>query len=118
MKVMMQIRKDIEAYPGGDFLQLLKTREYLHKLGVKVDISHSYKEKLKGYDIVHLFNVTRITDTYLFFHNARNQGRRIVISPIYHSLQDMKNFYNSLYQVLFFNITAYLSLKEIYYEIK
>jgi glycosyltransferase involved in cell wall biosynthesis len=118
MKVIMKIRPDTEKYPGGDFIQLLKTREYLHNYGIDADISHFHKIDLKGYDIVHLFNVTRITDTYLFFHNARNQGRKTVLSPIYHPLKDMQDFYRYYYKLPFLPIIGYLSLKEIFYPLR
>ena len=118
MKVLMQIRPDTDKYPGGDFIQLLKTKEYLEQAGIEADISHSPKAHLKHYDIVHLFNVTRITDTCLFFDNAQKQGKKIVISPIYHSLKDMENFYRFYYKFPFLNIVLYLSLKEIFYPLR
>jgi glycosyltransferase involved in cell wall biosynthesis len=118
MKVLMQIRKDVDTYPGGDFIQLLKTKEHLEKSGVSVDLSFSYQERLKSYDLVHLFNVTRITDTYLFFKNAKSQGKKIVLSPIYHSLKDMEDFYRYYYRFPYLNIVMYLALKEFYYPLR
>ena len=118
MKILMQIRKDVDKYPGGDFIQLLKTKEHLEKAGVSVDLSFSYHENLKSYDIVHLFNVTRITDTYLFFKNAKSQGKKIALSPIYHPLKDMEDFYRYTYRFPYLNIVTYLAMKELYYPLR
>jgi glycosyltransferase involved in cell wall biosynthesis len=113
----MQIRGDVQKRPGGDFIQLLKTKEQLEKLGLTVDVSHNDRISLSRYDLVHLFNVTRITETYYFLKNALAQGKPVVLSPIYHSLKDMQDFYRSLYRVPGFDILTYLSLKEIYYPL-
>ncbi len=36
---------------------MLKTKEYLEKLGVKVEISLEISPDLNGYDLVHIFNI-------------------------------------------------------------
>ncbi len=33
MKVLLRIRADVKQYPGGDYVQLLRTRETLEELG-------------------------------------------------------------------------------------
>jgi glycosyltransferase involved in cell wall biosynthesis len=38
---------------------------------------------LNGYDLVHLFNIMPVEDTYRQFLNARRQGRPTVLSPIF-----------------------------------
>jgi glycosyltransferase involved in cell wall biosynthesis len=115
---MMQIRGDVKRYPGGDFVQLSKTRDHLEKLGVEVDVSHAYDAALANYDLVHLFNVTRITETYRFLKNAISQSKKIVLSPIYHSLKDMEDFYRHRYRIPGFDMVTYLALKEIYYPLR
>lgn len=118
MKVILQIRPDVEGYPGGDFIQLLKTQSALERLGVRAALSFSPLEDLRSCDLVHLFNVTRIADTYLFYRNAKRQGKKVAISPIYHSLRDMASFYSFHYRLPFFHITGYLALKEAYYAMR
>ena len=118
MKVLMQIRKDVHKYLGGDFIQLLKTKEYLEKLGISVNISSIHHENLKPYDLIHLFNVTRITETYLFLKNAKAQKKKVVLSPIYHPLKDMKDFYRYYYRLPGLDIVTYLALKELYYSVR
>lgn len=83
MKVLFQNRVDYLSTPGGDTTQLLKTKEYLEKLGVEVDISVNPYTDLCGYDLVHIFNVMRPFETYLFIKNAIKQNKKIIMSSIY-----------------------------------
>jgi len=83
MKVLMQSRKNLFSSPGGDTIQMLKTKEYIEKLRIKVDISNELEVDLKEYDLVHLFNLIRPQEVYLQTKNAKNQGKKIVLSPIY-----------------------------------
>lgn len=92
MKVLFQIRPDFETNIAGDSIQLLKTKQGLEQLGVHVDISVNCEAELSGYDIVHIFNTTRITETYNFAINALHQHKPIVLSTIY---WDMTEYYNS-----------------------
>ena len=39
MKVLFQTRTNLFDAPGGDLIQMMKTKEHLEKLGVTVDIS-------------------------------------------------------------------------------
>jgi len=92
MRVLFQIRPEYSKGAAGDSVQMLKTREYLEKLGVKVDISTSQGVNLKPYDLVHIFNVTRIAESYGFYKNAAAQRKKIVVSPIF---IDMERVYGN-----------------------
>lgn len=83
MKVLFQSRKTLFSAPGGDTTQILKTKEYLEKLGVSVDISLELTPDLTGYDIVHVFNLMRPQELYLQVQNAYKQGKQIALSTIY-----------------------------------
>lgn len=83
MKVLMQSRVSIFSSPGGDTIQILKTKEYLEKSGVHVDISTELEPDVSMYDIVHIFNVTRPQEAYLQARNAKSQKKKVVLSPIY-----------------------------------
>lgn len=83
MKVLFQNRFDYLTIPGGDTTQLLRTKEYLEKIGVKVDISTDPKIDLSNYDLVHIFNIMRPFESYLFIKNALKQNKKIVMSSIY-----------------------------------
>lgn len=93
MRVLMLNRPNMYKVPGGDTVQLLKTKEKLEKLGVEVDVSNEiYPKKIDLYDIVHIFNVTRISECYLQFWYAKRKGKKVIISPIYHSKEQLRYY--------------------------
>ena len=60
--------------PGGDNVQLLKTKEFLEKLDIHVDISLDLRPKLNDYDLVHLFQLDLVPDeNYIRCINAKKQ---------------------------------------------
>jgi glycosyltransferase involved in cell wall biosynthesis len=83
MKVLFQTRTNLFEAPGGDMVQMLKTKEYLEKTGVEVDISLEFEPDLSQYDLVHLFNLMEPQDIYLQMRNAKRQGKKIALSTIY-----------------------------------
>lgn len=83
MKVLFQTRTNLYTSPGGDLIQIQKTKEFLEKLGVTVDISLEFEPDLTGYDVVHLFNLMDPQDIYLQFKNAKKQQKKIALSTIY-----------------------------------
>jgi glycosyltransferase involved in cell wall biosynthesis len=83
MKVLFQSRTTLFSVPGGDTVQILKTKEYLEKLGVPVDISIELAPDLSRYDLVHLFNLTRPQDILIQARNAKKQKKKIALSTIY-----------------------------------
>jgi glycosyltransferase involved in cell wall biosynthesis len=64
-------------------MQILKTAEYLRSLGCEVEISVDPDAAVEGFDILHLFNLTRPQGTYRQADKARRQGIPVVLSPIY-----------------------------------
>ena len=83
MKVLFQIRPDYARNPAGDTVQMIATGQGLKNLGVEVELSTDPNVDLTPYDLVHIFNMTRIKESYMFFLNARKQKKKTVISPIY-----------------------------------
>lgn len=83
MKVLFQSRINLYTAPGGDLVQMEKTKKYLEKLGVTVDISLEAEPDLTDYDLVHLFNLMEPQDIYLQMLNAKKQNKKIVLSTIY-----------------------------------
>ncbi len=83
MKVLFQSRKTLFTAPGGDTTQVLKTREFLEKLGVSVDVSIELQPDVSGYDIIHVFNLMRPQDLYLQVENAKKYGKKVALSTIY-----------------------------------
>lgn len=83
IKVLFQSRKTLFDAPGGDTTQILKTKEYLEKLGIQVDISLELQPDLSNYDIVHVFNLMRPQELSLQINNAKAQNIKIALSTIY-----------------------------------
>ena len=73
MKVLFQSRTNLFEAPGGDMVQMLKTKEYLEKVGIQIDISLDFEPDLSGYDLVHLFNLMEPQDIYRQMLNAKKQ---------------------------------------------
>lgn len=83
MRVLFQTRTNLFDAPGGDMIQMLKTKEFLEKLGIQVDISLEFEPDLSSYDLVHLFNLMEPQDIYLQMRNAKKQNKKIALSTIY-----------------------------------
>lgn len=83
LKILFQSRKTLFTAPGGDTTQILKTKEYLQKLGIDVDISLELTPDLSQYDVVHVFNLMRPQDIYLQVMNAKKQNKKVALSTIY-----------------------------------
>lgn len=96
MRVLMQIRQNAYSLKGGDTIQMEKTREELIKLGYNVDISLDLHPDLSEYDVVHLFNITRVQETFIQVQNAVKQGKPIVLSTIYWPNNEFEKFNGGL----------------------
>ena len=83
VKIVLQNRPNYRRSIAGDSIQLIKTEEYLIKTGVNATIDNSPQADLAAYDVVHLFNLIPVVETYQFYLNARQQNKKIVLSTIY-----------------------------------
>jgi glycosyltransferase involved in cell wall biosynthesis len=114
MKVLFQSRNNLFDVVGGDTVQILKTKEYLEKLGVTVDISRLEETNVTDYDLVHFFNTTgKIDEIYLKCQKLKKMGLPIVLSPIYWDSNDFWNFYKSYDIRSRLNITLHHTLSFI-----
>lgn len=118
MKICLCTRSDWKTRPGGDLVQARKTADELTKLGVDVHFAGVPDEIPKDCDFLHLFNLTRISDTLAFSDFAVSNRMPYALSPIWHSLEAMSKFYSMLYKWLpLFSVVLYLALKEpLYYR--
>lgn len=115
MKVLLRIRSDVAQFPGGDYVHLLKVKETLEDLGMECVVSPGLSPIPPDVDAVHLFNLTRIHETCLQFRQARERGLPIALTPIWHSMREMRRFYTRHYHIPGFPIWAYQAAKELYY---
>lgn len=76
-------RTTLFSVPGGDTTQVLKTAEALRGLGCDVAISTDVSPDMTGFDLVHVFNLTRPQETYFQALSASKRGIPVVLSPIY-----------------------------------
>ncbi|MCS2892493.1 glycosyltransferase [Parabacteroides faecis] len=83
MKVLFQSRKTLYSVPGGDTTQIMKTKEFLEKLGVIVDVSLELTPDVSEYDVVHVFNLMRPQELYLQVKNAKKYRKKVALSTIY-----------------------------------
>jgi len=91
MKVLFLLRKNIFDAPGGDTIQILKTKKYLEREGVEVILSNEKKIGCQDVDLIHAFNLTRVGETYIQIKNAKELKRKIVLSPIYWPIDEFES---------------------------
>jgi glycosyltransferase involved in cell wall biosynthesis len=112
MKILMGIRRDALAIGGGDVVQMQFTARELAKKGVEVEFTYGDESKIGNHDLLHIFNTTRIDDTYRLASAAKKRGIPYVVSTIWHSMEEMRRAYAKIYRFPFFPIWTYTALKE------
>ncbi len=84
MRVLFGVRPDLRSDSGGDTTQILQTAEHLRTLGVDVVLDDRLALDPSGFDVVHLFHLTRVYETHVQMRSIRAAGRvPIVLSSIY-----------------------------------
>lgn len=88
MRVLFLVRKNLLESKAGDTIQVLKTREYLQRMGVKVELSTSPIVDMRSYDVVHLFNSNYPGELFHCFCLSKEQGKPTALSTIYWDMKD------------------------------
>lgn len=91
MKILFCVRHNFYDAPGGAQVQILKTKEYLEKLGVYCDITITpYGIDYNKYDIVHLTDLTWVYDNLIYIEEIKksNYTGKKVLSTIYWPFDD------------------------------
>ncbi len=83
MRVLIQGRPDLAAVRGGDTVHAACLLSALREAGVAAELSTELRPDLRGYDLVHVFNIMRADEASLQVDNARFQGKPVVITPLY-----------------------------------
>ena len=81
MRVLFHCRPSFELFPGGDAIQIRKTKTALEALGVEVYITTSPSPNPSGYDLIHIFNPLLVSMSGA--RRARQLGIPVYISTIY-----------------------------------
>ncbi len=92
MKVLFQSRIDLYNPRGGDTAQMENTKSAIEKADstIQIDIKTKIKpEDINNYDIVHLFNLDWIPETYSQAKWAKGHGKKVVLSAIHHSEKEV-----------------------------
>ncbi len=92
MKVLFLARSDLYTVSGGDTVQIENTAKELRSLGVGVDIATHLGTDISQYDIVHVFQLDWVPETYFYVKEAKEAGKPIVLSPIHHAEYEVKRF--------------------------
>ena len=100
LKVLYQSRSDLFDIPGGDTFQLNHTKSAIEKKynDINIDVSTKLHEpRIDKYDIVHLFNLDWIGETYIQAKWAKKHKKIVVLSAIHHSKKELER-YEELYR--------------------
>jgi glycosyltransferase involved in cell wall biosynthesis len=103
MKVLLCVREDYLRNFAGDSMQILKTKHYLAKVGVKVDINSGHITNFSAYDLVHLFNINSTGEMYKYYKLAHRFKNNIVISPSYWNMTKYYEFNNDAESIKLWN---------------
>lgn len=68
---------------GGGEIQLLKTKEYLEKEGLRIDFFDMWTGKIENYDLLHVFG--SVKDCLGLVRVAKKRKVKVVISPVFWS---------------------------------
>ena len=68
---------------GGGEIQLLKTREYLEKEAINIDLFEMWKSKIEDYDLLHVFG--SVKDCLGLVRVAKKRNVKVAISPVFWS---------------------------------
>lgn len=89
MKVIFANRSNCLSSPGGDTVQMLKTKEYLeknHNIEIEICLNPDHIASVTDSPIVHIFNIQTIDETLAYIKASKTLGKKIVLSTIYWDL--------------------------------
>jgi glycosyltransferase involved in cell wall biosynthesis len=92
MKILLWTRSDCFKAKGGDMVQVENTLIELKKLNIDVTVSDKNNVNLEKFDIVHLFQLDWTPETYLHAKKVKKAGKKLILSPIHHNIEEVKKF--------------------------
>ena len=87
MRILLQSRTNLFSKFGGDTRQVVGLRCRLRQSGNHVDVDTSLQPSLKRCDLVHLFGIVRMDETYAQWLNCRKHGVPAVVTPCHQDLR-------------------------------
>jgi len=107
MKVLFCVRHNFYDAPGGAQIQIVKTIEYLKKIGVDCSLTLTpYNINFNEYDILHLTDLTWVYDNVSYLKEIKRQnfkGKK-VLSTIYWPFDDYASSGAPFIQKIIFKI--------------
>jgi glycosyltransferase involved in cell wall biosynthesis len=92
MKILMLGRIGLLEARGGDRIQVENTAAELRKLGVGVDIRTDMDFKPWEYDLIHIFQLDWVPETYFYAKKILKYHKSYILSPIHHDIREVKKF--------------------------
>ncbi|HEX13093.1 MAG TPA: hypothetical protein ENO40_01235, partial [Desulfurella acetivorans] len=92
LKILFINRKDYLENLGGDTIQMLAIINNLKdEIESSIQTDPNIIEKIiDKFDIVHIFNIQRLSETAFFVKLAKKHNKKIVISPIYADFSELE----------------------------
>lgn len=91
MKVLFCVRRDIKRKISNDTIVVNNIIKYMKNMGVEITMNDGSVTNYDEYDLVHLFNLSPIGETYKYFRQATLFKKKIIITPLY---WNMEKYYN------------------------
>lgn len=91
LQIIFANRKDCFEKPGGDTVQMMKTKEYLEKkypVQIVICTNAGDFEKYPNAKIVHIFNLQTVNESKEFIEKAKKLKKITFLSTIYWNLLD------------------------------
>lgn len=95
MKILYLSRVDLYNPRGGDTFQMEKTKEAVEKLdpSIQIDIkTELFPKDIEKYDLVHIFNLDWICESYLQVKYAKSHNKKVILSAIHHSEKEVLRY--------------------------
>ncbi|HTD37549.1 MAG TPA: hypothetical protein VK669_08535, partial [Candidatus Limnocylindrales bacterium] len=83
MRVLLVVRPDAEAKPGGDVVVAERSLEALRAMNVDADLVATSAPEARGYDVAHVFGIFEPEFARPQLRALRASGTPVVLSPIW-----------------------------------
>ncbi len=85
MNVLLVNRANLFEKFGGDSIKTLKTKEYLKKKGIQVDLMLGNQKSINfnQYDLIHILNLQNIKLTPVIIKRAKKAKKPVILSTIF-----------------------------------
>ncbi|HEV2641206.1 MAG TPA: glycosyltransferase family 4 protein, partial [Candidatus Elarobacter sp.] len=87
MRVLLVVRPDAHAKPGGDLVHAERTATALHALGTDADLVATLAPDPRGYDVAHVFGVFEPATARAQIDAVRAHRAPLALSPIWLDLR-------------------------------